>query len=280
MDTTSSTIPEEPVVTFSHRNDAPSEIIRALENKNDELHLAYKKNIFIKQDIRNIKWNIFLLRIDIIHRSRNKRRIQLLKYIIKRRERLLSPIKLSNYNVGPSIKPDAIVGRVSIHNASQYNSGSFSLGCLCKKNDKIEHKEIDHETTLAISTKSWQMLFYEKAIYIENRKSFVVIPYENIVISHNVVYNDELRSTYGYTVVRTSWYHSRIDGGPDRRFKENFQLFTILRHQATISIKGYPKPIYLLFETIDDYNTIAKVIKKQNSLIKSPQKHEIRGTGL
>ncbi len=259
---TPSAIQVEPVETFSHRSGVPSELIGAMENPNDELHKAYNKLLLIKQDISNIKWNIFLLEIDIIHRRRNKRKKQILKYIIERRERLLSPIELSKYNVGSPIKPKSIVGRIAIHDVSQCNSGKFSLGCLCKKNDKKKHEEINHETTLSISTRSWQMLFYNKAIFVQDKKGFVVVPYEKIKIFHDNIYNEGLSRTYGYNVVRTSWYHSRIDGGPDRRFKENFQIYTIHRHQATLHIEGFPKPIYLLFETHNDYDVIANVIKK------------------
>lgn len=262
----SSSIVEEPVKTFSHRNSVPSELIKALENKNDELHINYRKIAFIKQDIKNIKLNIFLLGLDVIHRKSIKRKKLLLKYIVERRKRLISPINLTSYNVGSSIKPDSIIGRVAIHDTPQQDNSTFSLGCLCKKNNEKKHKEINYQPTLSIGTKNWQMLFFKKAIFVENRKGFVVIPYENIKISQELVYNSGLTRTYDYNVVQTNWYHSRLDGGPDRRFKENFQMYTILRHQATISIDGFSKPIYLMFETPYDYNAIAKVIEKHHEL--------------
>ena len=134
--TPSSAITEQPVETFSHRNGTPSELISALENKNDELHISYRKVEFIKQDIKNIKWNIFLLGLDIIHRKSNKRKKRLLNYIVERRERLINPIELSSFGVGSSIKPDSIIGRVAIHDTPQHKNNSFSLGCLCKKNDR------------------------------------------------------------------------------------------------------------------------------------------------
>lgn len=272
----SSSIVEEPVETFSHRNSIPSELIKALENKNDELHIDYRKVAFIKQDIKNIKWNIFLLGLDVIHRKSNKRKRQLLKYIVKRRERLIKPIDLTNYNVGSSIKPNSIIGRVAIHDTPQQNNSTFSLGCLCKKNNEKKHKGINYQPTLSIGTKKWQMLFFKKAVFVENKKGFVVIPYKNLTISHDFVYNSGLTRTYDYRVVQTTWYHSRLDGGPDRRFKENFQMYTILRHQATISIDGFPKPMYLMFETPYDYNAIAKVIEKQET---KPSKKKKKSSG-
>ncbi len=62
--TPSSSIVEEPVETFSHRNSVPSELIKALENKNDELHINYRKVAFIKQELNssykcNFVYNIY-----------------------------------------------------------------------------------------------------------------------------------------------------------------------------------------------------------------------------
>ena len=280
--TPSSSIVEEPVETFSHRNSVPSELIKALENKNDELHINYRKVAFIKQDIKNIKWNIFLLGLDVIHRKSNKRKKQLLKYIVERRERLISPIDLTSFNVGSSIKPDSVNGRVAIHDTPQHNNSTFSLGCLCKKSNEKKHKEINYQPTLSIGTRNWQMLVFEKAIFVENRKGFVLIPYENIKISYDSIYNSGLTRTYDYRVVQTNWYHSRLDGGPDRRFKENFQMYTIIRHQATISVDGFPKSIYLTFETPYDYNVIAKAIENQKKVkqLKSTKKQKRTSGGM
>ena len=265
VDTTSnSTILEEPMETFSSKNSSPIELIRTIENKNDELHQTYYKTLFIKQDIRNIKRNIILLGLNVFRWKRNRRTKRALNYIIERRKRLIKPIALSDYNVGTSINSNSILGRVTIHDVSQQSYGEFSLGCLCKNNDQEFHKDIEHLPTLAISTRSWQMLFFEKAVFVEDKKGFAIIPYENINISHSFVYNSKLTRTYGYKVNQANWYHSRIDGGPDRRYKDNFQFYTILRHQATISINGCSKSIYLLFETPKDYNAIAKIIESHN----------------
>lgn len=265
MDTRTSTssYAEEPVVSFSNGNSSPSELIRAMEDKNDELHVLYRNILFIKRDIKNIKWNIRLLGFDVFHWKRNSRTRKLLRYVIERRKRLVKQIELSDYNVGSPIKPAALLGRIAIHDTSQHNNGTFSLGCLCKIESRVFHKDISHERTFSISTSCWQMLFFENAVFIEDRKGFVILPYNLFKTSYLQIYNGRLSQTYGYHVAGTSWYHSRIDGGPDRRFKENFQLYTIIRHQVEIKITGYNKPLYFILETTYDYKALFKILNKR-----------------
>lgn len=264
IEKTSSSIPEEQIEAFTSKNGSPSEIIKALEDHNDELHKAYRRIKFIKRDIANIKRTIFLLRLDVIHYYKNKRKRLLLNYVIERRKRLLSSIELSNYGVGEAITKTTIKGRVAMHDIPQQSNGVFSLGCLCDKEEKCFHEEIQHAPTFSISTLRWQILFFEKAMFIENKNGFVIIPYDNVKTTHKRISNGDLRRTYGYETTYSTWYHSRKDGGPDRRFKENFQLFTIRRYQSIISIKGLTTPLCLILDNSSDSNAFKDIISQSS----------------
>ena len=264
VDKKSSNTPIEQIETFTSKNSSPSEIIKALENKNDELHKSYRQITIIKRDIANIKRTKFLLGLDFFHYNINKRKRLLLNFIIERRKRLLNPIELSDYGVGEAITKTAIKGRVAMHDTPQQSNDVFSLGCICDKEEKCFHEEIHHASTFSISTRRWQILFFEKAMFFENKKGFVIIPYNNVKTTHNKVRNGDLRRTYGYETTYSTWYHSRKDGGPDRRFKENFQLFTIRRYQTIISIKGVTKPFCLILDNSSDTNALKEIISPKN----------------
>ncbi len=260
IEKTSSNIPVEQVETFANNNGSPFEIIKALEDKNDELHKAYRRAVFIKRDIAKIKRLIFWFGLDIFHYKKNKRKRNLLNYVIERRKRLLNPIELIDYGVGQAISATAIKGRVAMHDVPQQSNSVFSLGCLCKKEGKCFHEEIKHALTFSISTRRWQILFFEKAMFVENKNGFVIIPYDNVKLSHSIITNGDMRRTYGYEIAYSTWYHARIDGGPDRRFKENFQIYTIRRYQSIISIMGLAKPLCLILDNSSDYKKLKEIV--------------------
>lgn len=254
--------PQQPEATFESKNNAPIAILKSYEDKTDNLHKLYRKVAFIRRDISNIRRNILSHKLDLFHRKESKRKINLLTYLIQRRERLIDAISLFDYNVGDPIKSSSITGRVTIHSAPQ-NSNSFNLGCLCKKDTKIFHKYIETVDTLSIRTRKWQILFFSKALFLESKKGFAIVPYENMRWTKQDVINHGLNNTHGYEVYYQTWYHARVDGGPDRRFKENHPIYSIRRYQLSLKFLSANKYIYLIFDNNNDTKTIGNIISQK-----------------
>ena len=255
---------QQPEATFESKNNTPIAILKSCEDKTDNLHKLYRKVAFVRRDISNIKRTILFLKLDILHRKESKRIINLLTYLIQRRERLINPICLFDYNVGEPIKSSAITGRVTIHSAPQ-NSNTFNLGCLCKKDTKIFHKYIETVDTLSIRTRKWQILFFSNALLLESKKGFAIVPYENIRWTKQDVINHGLTNTHGYEVYYQTWYHARVDGGPDRRFKENHPIYTIRRYQLSLKFLLANNIIYLIFDNNNDAKNIGNIISQKAS---------------
>ena len=253
---------QQPEATFESENNAPIVVLKSYENKTDDLHKLYRKVAFVRRDISNIRRNIFFLKLDLFHRKESKRKINLLTYLIQRRERLIDAISLFDFNVGNPVKSSSITGRVTIHNAPQ-NSNTFNLGCLCKKDTKIFHKYIETVDTLSIRTRKWQVLFFSKALFLESKKGFAIIPYENMRWTKQDVINHGLTNTHGYEVYYQTWYHARVDGGPDRRFKENHPIYSIRRYQLSLKFLSVNKFIYLIFDNTVDVNNIGNIISQK-----------------
>lgn len=254
--------PQQPEATFESKNNAPIAILKSYEDKTDNLHKLYRKVAFIRRDISNIRRNILFHKLDLFHRKESKRKINLLTYLIRRRERLIDTISLFDFNVGEPIKSSSLTGRVTIHSAPQ-NSNSFNLGCLCKKDTKIFHKYIETVDTLSIRTRKWQILFFSKALFLESKKGFAIVPYENIRWTKQDVINHGLTNTHGYEVYYQTWYHARVDGGPDRRFKENHPIYSIRRHQLSLKFLLANKFIFLIFDNNDDAKNIGNIISQK-----------------
>ncbi len=258
---------QTPEATFENNNNTPIAILKAYENKTDELHKLYRKVSFIKRDIHNIRRNILFLKFGLFHRKESLRKQKLLTYLIQRRERLIDTISLFNFNVGEPIKTSAISSRIAIHNEPQ-NSNAFNLGCLCKKDTRIFHKNIETVDTFSIRTRKWQMLFFSKALFLESKRGFAIIPYEDIKWTRQDVINHGLTNTHGYEIYYQTWYHARVDGGPDRRFKENHPIYSIRRYQLCLKFLTAGKSIYLIFETKGDSLTFGNIIsQKANTII-------------
>ena len=107
---------QQPEITFDSHNDAPISILKSYENPKDDLHKLYRKVAFIRQDIRNIKRNIFFLKLNLFNRKESVRKQKILSYLIERRERLIDAISLIDFGVGDPINSSAFSGRVTIHN--------------------------------------------------------------------------------------------------------------------------------------------------------------------
>ena len=256
---------KQPETTFENNNNAPIALLKAYENKSDNLHKLYRKVAFIRRDIHNIRQNILFLKFDILHRKESVRKQRLLTYLIERRERLIDTISLSEFSVGEPIKKSSISSRITIHKEPQ-NSNAFNLGCLCKKDTRIFHKYIETVDTLSIRTRNWQILFFSKALFLESKKGFAIIPYEDIRWARQDVINHGLTNTHGYEIYYQTWYHARIDGGPDRRFKENHPIYSIRRYQLSLKFLAANKFIYLLFETKEDSQTLCNILSQKASI--------------
>lgn len=226
-------IGQQTETTFDGHNDLPISVLKSYENKKDNLHKLYRKVTFLKRDIRNIKRYIFFLKFNIFQRKKSNRKQKLLAYLIQRRERLIDTISLFDFGVGEPINPLAIYGRITVHNSPQ-NGDVFNLGCLCNKDTKIFHKYIETVDTLSLRTRKWQILFFTKAMFVESKKGFAIIPYEEIKWTKQQVINHGLTNTHGYEVYSQTWYHSRVDGGPDRRYKNNYPIYSIRRYQCCL----------------------------------------------
>ena len=253
---------QQPEATFDSKNNAPIAILKLYENKADDLHKLYRKVAFVRRDISNIRRNIFFLKLDLFHRKESKRKINLLNYLIQRREDLIDTISIFDFNVGEPIKSSSITGRVTIHSAPQ-NSNTFNLGCLCRKDTKIFHKYIETVDTLSVRTRKWQILFFSKALFLESRHGFAIVPYEKIKWSKQDVINHGLTNAHGYEVYYQTWCHARVDGGPDRRFKENHPIYSIRRYQISLKFPSVNKSIYLIFDNIKDRVTLGKIISQK-----------------
>ncbi len=260
----SSDMDKHPEITYDNHNNAPISVLKSYEDKKDNLHKLYRKVAFIKRDIHNIKRYIFFLKFNIFNRKESVRKQRILTYLIQRRERLISTISLFDFGVGGPINSSAISGRVTIHNTPQ-KGDSFSFGCICKKDTRIFHKYIDTVDTLSIRTRKWQILFFTKAMFLESKKGFAIIPYEDIKWSIQEVINHGLTNTHGYEVYYQTWYHARVDGGPDRRYKSNYPIYSIRRYQIGLKFLKADKSIYLIFEKGDTAKNFSNIISQKDS---------------
>lgn len=261
---------QESLVTFSSKNDYPLRLIQLLKNDTDKIQRDVLRQKAIPKDIAAIKREILMLRLNVFQIKKSQRKVKALKYIISRRLRLIHNIKLSDYYEDcDSVNANIIKGRVAILNSDQGHAHQFSLGCKCKKDLRIFQKHIEHPNTLSIRTGEWQILFFSSIMLLENKSDFVVIPYNKVSVSYKKITEYCLDQSYGYEVVGRPWYHSRTDGGPDRRYKDNYQLYNICRHQIRIQIKDTPSmPLYLILDNTNDANNVKKLFIS-NTLPKS-----------
>lgn len=260
----SSDMDKHPEITYDNHNNAPISVLKSYEDKKDNLHKLYRKVAFIKRDIHNIKRYIFFLKFNIFNRKESVRKQRILTYLIQRRERLISTISLFDFGVGGPINSSAISGRVTIHNTPQ-KGDSFSFGCICKKDTRIVHKYIETVDTLSIRTRTWQILFFTKAMFLESKKGFAIIPYEDIKWSKQEIINHGLTNTHGYEVYYQTWYHARVDGGPDRRYKSNYPIYSILRYQISLKFLKADKSFYLIFDKGDTAKNFSNIISQKDS---------------
>jgi hypothetical protein len=73
--------------------------------------------------------------------------------------------------------------------------------------------------TYCLSIGNRKHYFLPDAVLVEINKQFYVLGYEAIVFSMRGV-----RVYSGQRVVGHRWAHARVDGGPDRRFRNNYQV--------------------------------------------------------
>ena len=100
---------------------------------------------------------------------------------------------------------------------------------------------------------------------MESKKGFTVIPYEDVKWTKQNIINRGLTNTHGYEVYYQTWYHARVDGGPDRRFKENHPIYAIRRYQLSLKFMTADKLVYLIFDKAGDAKTIGSIISQNNS---------------
>ena len=252
---------------YDSRNNTPLAILRACENKEDDLHRAYRKVAFIQKDIRNIRRNIRLLYFNIFNAKKRIRKQKLLKYLIQRRERLIDKIRLTDYSVGKPVDKSLLKDKVTLHSHSQ-KGRQFELGYPCKKDYKTFHKYLDPIKTFSLRSSRWQMLFFTDAMFIQDKRRFAIIPYTDIKVKRYEIHTDNLSNTHGYEVLWSTWLHSRVDGGPDRRFNTNYQLYTIIRYQFELSFPNSSKNIYLICRDSQDAKKLHRLLVNHYSIEK------------
>ena len=216
-------------VAFTNKSRIPSDILKYKGDKNNKLHNDYHKIIKEKHEIRDIKRNIWLQKFILFCPKKVKRKVSLLYYLIQRKKRLLYDINITEYGVGSPVQKNLFAGQVTIHNESQLYKDS-DCGCLCEQQIQLFHKNIYRPETLVISTKSWQILFYSKAMFIENKKNFTIIPYSQI----------------------KCFAHEIISGK--------------IRHQVTLYVEGVKKSIYLIFDRKKDAGSLNFLVSKSKML--------------
>ena len=103
----------------------------------------------------------------------------------------------------------------------------------CSKVHKVFFKDIDpngllHRSIPTITIENRILYFFPQGLLVEENECFFEIGYEKIAISR---YADS-RTVEKYPkkdaeIVGTFWKHTRVDGTPDRRYKDNPQFFVV-----------------------------------------------------
>lgn len=76
----------------------------------------------------------------------------------------------------------------------------------------------------------------------------MLIPYTTLRCYYMRVYNRGVHA--GYEVTGKTWYHARIDGGPDLRYNNNYQIDIICRHQVSVYLKDkHGELLSFMFDT-------------------------------
>ena len=103
----------------------------------------------------------------------------------------------------------------------------------CSKVHKVCFKDIDpndllHRSIPTIKIENRILYFFPQGLLIEENECFFEIGYEKIAISQ---YADsrtvEKHPKKDAEIVGTFWKHTRVDGTPDRRYKDNPQFFVV-----------------------------------------------------
>jgi hypothetical protein len=100
-------------------------------------------------------------------------------------------------------------------------------------------------------------------MFIESKKGFAIIPYEDIKGTKQEVINHGLINTHGYEVYYQTWYHARVDGGPDRRYKNNHPIYSIRRYQIGLKFLTANKSVFLIFDTDNAVKNFSNIISQQ-----------------
>ena len=121
----------------------------------------------------------------------------------------------------------------------------------CSKVYKVFFKDIDpigllHRSIPTIIIQNRTLYFFPQGILIEEKGRFFEICYNKIVIRP---YEDgrtvEKHPKNDAAIVSTFWKHARVDGSPDRRYKDNPQFFIVNYFGAQIlSNSLVAEPIY------------------------------------
>lgn len=230
--------------------------------KGGDFYLAVARQKEIQKKNKQARIAIFFLRLNIILLKKNKRKIKVLESIIARREKEISKVKIADYYPGGDALPqDIIKGRVTIYSIDQ-ESQPFTPAPFCKRDVFVFQKHIDCPKTLSIRKNNWQILFFHSVMLVENNKGFAVIPYSSLSVSSKEVLNGRLTDSHGHEVYYQTWYHARVDGGPDRRFNSNWPLYSICRYQVKLQVKNTSdSAVYLMFDKEDDANNLIKIIR-------------------
>ncbi len=84
-------------------------------------------------------------------------------------------------------------------------------------------------------TRGLRVLFFPDALLLFQRNSYEVVPYESVVVSGGAV-RFAGRSHHGLAeVVGQTWVRTNLDGGPDRRYKDNAPVPVARYHLVTLA---------------------------------------------
>lgn len=245
-------------------SDGTKAIPPAIDDVSAVYNFIDKQNKTLK-DIKKKKKSIWKLRLNLFSFNNKRAKITSLKNDIRNEEHELKEKRIDEILSGVHpIKKDVIKGRIAFYSKDQEYVKDYVSGRFCKRDIYNYQKHLNYQDTLSIRLRNWQMLFYSTLMVIEKKNRLIIIPYGMLSISYKRIRNYHLDNSYGYEVIGRPWFHSRVDGGPDRRYNNNFQMYNICRHQIGLQVKGKSNAsFFLMFDTESDANAFKKILNVQ-----------------
>jgi hypothetical protein len=246
-------------------NTQPHNLIKTLLVYYPELsqritRLSKKRNEIssLNDELQSIRRNILILR-------KRKRRINALKYRITRKEQFVSSFQIFEEEIiGKPLDRNQINGKVTIHYSDQAMCDFFRYGTILGKQFANFYKGINKVQSLSLKGVDWQMIFYSNGLVFEDSIHILYVPYKDITIDETWIIHYAGCDTHGYDVKSSSWKYTRLDGGPDLRYR-NSRIYYVQRYQVELKFKEIEKEssVYLVFQKKEDAATLCKIISPQ-----------------